>query len=418
VSTTEDRLRAATRAIARTVEEGSAPELLLPSGHERQSRRRSLLVRWTAPIAAAGAVAAVAVIVAGTLVVGGDSQAPAPVATEPGLVMGGVPPYYVALTLSAPGADQGQPAPLEAVLRATVTGRALATVRPPAGDTFTAVTGAADDQTFVVADRKEDGDQDFPPTAITFYKLTYKDGGHHTSLSQLPIAPEPAGTTMTGMALSADGTRLAVSSTGSLSFRQTIQVINLQTGAQRSWYANGVTGPPDLSTTMTVSWPRGDNTLAFDWQGAGADWQCRQQTEANTVRLLNLARPGHNLIADSRGVATVPRSAGGCFAGYAVITSDGKSVIGPITVAAKSGSALVAFGEFSLATRALTGIVQRQTLESPLYYYQYVLWPGSTGRPAIIQPPLGFANGAAPEVLHGKSVTTLPWSSGNVSAAW
>jgi hypothetical protein len=149
---------------------------------------------------------------------------------------------------------------------------------------------------------------------------------------------------------------------------------------------------------------------------ADAGRLCRQQSEANTVRLLNPASPGHNLIADSKVVATVPRSAGGCFAGYAVITSDGKSVIGPISESRGAGSAEVAFGEFSASTHA-PRLVQRQAFQSDADSYQDVLWPGSAGGAAIVQPAAGFPDGVQAEILRGPAVTALPWSDRIFAAA-
>jgi hypothetical protein len=63
VNSVEDRLRAATRAAAATVPEGSAPPLVLPVPGRRRAaggRHPRRPTRWLAPIAAAVAVAAVA----------------------------------------------------------------------------------------------------------------------------------------------------------------------------------------------------------------------------------------------------------------------------------------------------------------------------------------------------------------------
>jgi hypothetical protein len=143
------------------------------------------------------------------------------------------------------------------------------------------------------------------------------------------------------------------------------------------------------------------------------------QNEANTVRLLNLAGHSHDLLADSRVVVTVPASIGGCFGVYADVTSDGKSVIGPITdFNPRTQRNFLAFAEFSVSTHALTRIVQRQDYHGNANWWQFVLWPGQTGQVAIVMPAPGFGAGFGAEVLRGNSAIPLPWSRYTASAAW
>jgi hypothetical protein len=111
-----------------------------------------------APLVAAAAVAAAiatSVIVSGALSLGHAKRPSQAAAGRTGTVAlhpapaapPGIPAYDVAL---APGPDAGQST--RAVVRATATGAVLATVRPPRPyATFTWVTGAAADRTFVLA---------------------------------------------------------------------------------------------------------------------------------------------------------------------------------------------------------------------------------------------------------------------------
>ena len=86
-------------------------------------------------------------VVAASLAITSGAPAPAPqTAAARAAALASVPPYYVALT----GYTGNATAHWHAVVRATATGTALATVSPPRPyRTFSWVSGAADDRTFV-----------------------------------------------------------------------------------------------------------------------------------------------------------------------------------------------------------------------------------------------------------------------------
>ena len=330
----EDRVRAATRAAAETVAPDSVPPLRLPadrafrssfassfrsrlrsrpsSGFRSGFRARSGSFasgwgRWLAPMAAAAAVVAVAVAM---VTVGrtldhssgspgtSASSPPGPVQTGPPVssyvASGSVPQYYVSIE------SRGNPNfnPSYAVVRATATGAALGTYTPAAGQTVMAVTGAADDRTFMVdvqpfVSANSNANQSFEPRA--FYELRLSPGGGVQSVNRLPFSV-PGGELMTGFALSPDGSKLAVAVQPDNNQREPdlteVKVITLATGAVRTWTANGTIGigPDDA---RSLSWTADEGTLAFTWAASGPGIH-------TGVWLLDLATSGDSLMTDSR----------------------------------------------------------------------------------------------------------------------
>jgi len=312
----EDRVRAATRAAAGTVAPDSVPPLRLPSDRPFRSGSRSLASvwgRWLAPTAAAAAVVAVAVamVTAGRIVdhpSGGtgpraSSSRPGPVRTGPPVssyvASGRVPRYYVSIE------SHGNPNfnPSYAVVRTTATGTALQTMAPPAGQTVAAVTGAADDRTFVLdtqpfVSANSNGNQSSEPR--TFLEVRLSPGGDVVSMSRMAVSV-PGGQLMTGFALSPDGSRLAVAVQPDNNKRDPdlteVKVIMLATGVAQTWTANGTIGfgPDDA---RSLSWADDERTLAFDWEGDGPGIH-------TGVWLLDVATGGGSLLTDSREAVTL-----------------------------------------------------------------------------------------------------------------
>ena len=153
----EDRIRAAARAAAETVAPYSVPPLELPAEHPRGDGWRR---RWLVPAAAAAAVVIVIAVTAVTVGPGTRTRAPAsapggavtgPMLPGPSLASyvssGTIPPYFVAVAFTGKVAQS----PAVAVVHDTVSGRALATIRPSIrGGTIVGVSAAGDDRTFVL----------------------------------------------------------------------------------------------------------------------------------------------------------------------------------------------------------------------------------------------------------------------------
>ena len=312
MTSTEKRARAAMRAIAGTVQ--GAPPLRLTSaaapataGDEarlqgrgpspldprrpggaawpgnRGSRRH---LRWPvlAPVAAAVTIVAVAIALAvarnspggGAVPPPAGSASPASVPTY--ATAAGVPPYYVALM---------QPDTPYLIVGDTLTGQVRARVRAPENVHLTGVYGTARaDSTFVVTGVLVPG----PDSNTVFYLLRIAPGGSEPVQwipLRVPDRPSPA-----GVALSPDGTELAVAGPGRPA---TLRVYSVATGTLlRSWSttASGeITAekaPPGAwpFTAMALRWSADGKQLGFTWN-------------ASAIRVLDPSGPGGDLIGSS-----------------------------------------------------------------------------------------------------------------------
>jgi hypothetical protein len=392
---TEERLRAATRAAADTVPPGSAPPLRLPAGPEgrrlrawfqggRLRRRRPAALT---PLAAAAAV--IVVLAAAVAVTVAHSQPGHHAAGPPGhheSLLAQLPPYYLTQAGDGPLGNA-----THVQVRATPTGKVLATVRPPRPYTvFSQVSAAGDGHEFVLLasrwrSKMKSGYEDWFTTANKFFLLRFDPHTHVPMLTALPI-PLPADVlgTLTGVALSPGGLKLAVAwhrprraRTGA-----EIQVFNLVTGAVKTWTWPG--GQPIViripGAGQVLSWAE-DGTLAF-----------QQRTESSAqVRLLDTNGPGGSLQADSRQVLAWP---GNDFQyGRSVVTgvnvlltpSGSRLVTATVTITRHPLTAVMSFTEYS--TR--TGRVVRQLGTWTLHNLwpegnRDVLWTNASGSTLIV----------------------------------
>lgn len=326
-----------------------------------QRRRR----RRTARLAAAtgGAVAAVT---AGAVLLAGwpaGARRPAP-----------PPSPYLAAPLPAPDAgpetapyfitlDAGNRQPAT-VSRAS--GGTLGQVRPPApGLTLTWVTAAGDDRTFAFAARDQAGQ-------TTFWELRLSAAGQPGRLTRLPVPPLDGGQ-VTGLALSADGSQLAIaSSTGVSGSGPRLEVASLVTRTVRTWSAT--TGQVSM-----LSWA-GDDELAFYW--LRADPVTSVPRPGSGVRLLDTTRLPASPLAASRllvadGV-TVHGSAG---ITNARITPDGRAVLLTLHPAPRHG--LFRIARFSAATGQLEQVILSSPGDSPGYCG--VTWTSRSGLRLLAQ---------------------------------
>lgn len=306
MNTTEDRIRAAARAAADTVPPDGVPPLRLPARPPR--RAWSFGSAWTRRLAPAAAAVAVVVIVLVAVTVGragrDSAAAPASGRSAPQTIAsyvssGQVPPYYV--EVNASGTD--------AVVRATATGRTLSTTRlPTAGDLVVEVSAAADDRTFVLAERPRAGTRS---GGLTFRRLRLSVAGRMESLSTLP-ASVPAGQTLLGFALSPDADKLAVAVAPGHD-EEEIRVYTLATGAVRTWSATSAGVGFFVDDPTYLSWTRDERTLAFGWNGAGTRLI---SPDASSGNLEEASRPG--FAGSGQGWACMES---------AVITPDGKTFV-------------------------------------------------------------------------------------------
>jgi hypothetical protein len=270
---------------------------------------------WLAPVTAAAAVAGV--IIASLAISGVILRRPAGTgsANSSG-VFAKVPRYLVAVP-EIPG---------PAVVGATATGAVLGTVAPPKPYTmFTSVAAAGDGRTFVLA--AAPGPDRGP---VKFYRLVLGRAGHPGRLAPLPIPPQTAG--LPGLALSPDGSKLAVSlppvhgHTGSK-----IQVFSLATGARREWVWPGHgTISVGAGSNGATSWEANNRTLLFEvtthtktgWPGQ--------------LRLLDTGGPAGSLLASSTRIPVPSADLGWQYnnvthriIGIPLITGDGTKLVTP-----------------------------------------------------------------------------------------
>jgi hypothetical protein len=393
MNTIEGRLRAAAQAAAGTVAPGSAPPLHLPSEPARRFAvpgppHRGGWARWAAPLAAAASV--VAVVAASLAITSGSgsrARAHAPeTAAARAAALASVPPYYVALT----GYTGDLTAHWLAVVRATATGTALATVSPPRPyRTFSWVSGAADDRTFVLAA------QPWVPGAspvrnanepTKFFLLHFDPATGAAPLTALPIT-EKQGYRVIGLALSPDGSKLAVVLATPHEPQQSreIQVFTLATGSQHdwTWAGRGWVGTQD-SFGQPLSWAADGRTLAFQqWTGDHLD-----------VRLLDTAAAGSSLRSARPAVAVLSSSNDDS---NSLLTPDGRTVIYAPAQGAQENTLpprfreKLNFAEFSASTGKLVRTLDPWwfSLGSGQLPYQQVLWTNSSGATLIVISPPG-----------------------------
>ena len=224
-----------------------------------------------------------------------------------------IPAYYVALS-HAPDT----PAPDQAIVGDAVTGAVLARVSPPAGSTFAGVAGAGDDRTFVLD--AQPFPQPLPPPRPpsesgqpwpyapseqaamlprTWYLLRLAPAAPaapgRAALTRLPVPATPAGSVVTGMALSPDASKLAVSLQADPyhpGYRQSLRVYSVATGAVlRTW-----------TTTQTAisAFDYGiDGNSAVTWLADGVHVAYLLFTAGPYLRTVDIRQPGGDLVKDA-----------------------------------------------------------------------------------------------------------------------
>ena len=279
----------------------------------RGRRRRQVAVR-------AASVMAVVAVAAGVSVAS-QTAGPAlsPADQPPGLLLeaavtgpppahaavSGMPPYYVTT-------DHGRPV---AEVRDSSSGKTLSVVRLPQGidPKMSEIAAAGNDRTFVLALFS------FPQTR--FYRMRVAADGRSARLTSLNVPPLPAGQYADDIAVSADGSRLAVAVQFSGGQHGAVEVVSLATGAVRTWTTDR-TGMP-----WTLSWADGGRELGFFWQDGGPDGRS-PRTSASGLWVLDTTAPGSNLMSGRR---IVPEFVGGDAVQSAVLTPDGSTVIASVT---------------------------------------------------------------------------------------
>ena len=423
MNTIEERIRAAARAAADTVPPGSVPPLELPAEHPREDGWRR---RWLVPAAAAAAVVIVIAVTAVTVGPAPRTRAPAiaPAATAPGPMLPGpslasyvssgtIPPYFVAVAFTGKAAQS----PAVAVVHDTVSGHALATIRPSIrGGTIVGVSAAGDDRTFVL-DEQTWVKPKYPfPTAgysgpHSFYLLRLSSAGRVSSLGRLRVTV-PATQVLCAFALSPDGQRLALAVQSRKNLGRTdLKVVTLSTGSTRVWAANGIfrSGAAD---SRGMSWTADGRELAFEWQANNVG-----MFPGVEARLLSLTSAGGDLLAASRRIIATTRQfkpSGSTFqvtdaGNEPVVTPDGSAIVtNSVYFQVKTKESGYAwngrygFAEYSTRTGKLVRILGYWEIKPAGYFFTQVLWSSPSGRVLIGIIPDGRMG-----VINGNEFTPL-----------
>jgi hypothetical protein len=418
----EERIRAAAWAAGSTVSPQSVPPLELPAEHPRADGWRR---RWLVPAAAAAAVVVLAVT---TVTVSQVTRTRPPgiaaAASAPGPMLPGpslasyvsadvIPPYFVSVAFTGKAAQS----PAVAVVHDTVSGHALATIRPSIrGGTIVGVSAAGNDRTFVL-DEQTWVKYPYPavaagyPGSHSLYLLRLSSAGRVSSLSQLRVTV-PATQVLNAFALSPDGQRLALAVAPKKGPARTdLEVVTLSTGSTRVWAANGIfrSGAAD---SRGLSWTADGRELAFEWQANNVG-----EYPGVEARLLNLTSAGGDLLAASRRVITTTRQftpSGSTFQvadaeNEPVVTPDGSAIVTNTVYfqvkTKESGQATngrYGFAEYSTRTGKLIRILGYWKIKPAGYFFTQVLWSSPSGRVLI-----GTIPGGRIGIINGNEFTPL-----------
>ena len=266
---------------------------------------------WLVPVGSAAIVTAIiltAVTLAGRPAPGtGAAQAPA--SAGPGITsLAGVPsdpgtqtppPFYViilSMGLSRDGREL-----MTVQVRRTSNGHVTGTVPAPAGWILgRSVSVTADDRTFTVAAETQTVCPSSTPTQTRFYQFSVTSTGHVTGLRAVgePVTGEP----VSEFAASPDGTRVAYAEQGcaaplsAASYAGVIHVMNLTSGAVRSWHSTVSAATPARVTTQigALSWTANGLTLVADYE-----WKVTESPADLAVLGLDATSSGGSLQAHS-----------------------------------------------------------------------------------------------------------------------
>jgi hypothetical protein len=375
----EEDVRAALRALASHAPSGDA---VLAGISARSTRRRRPIAFVLAPVAAAAAVVAV---IAASVAISDGAQVRGP-AAGPGTHVGpactrakptSVPTYYLAIS---------------GYLRNRLTGKTVARVAGPSPyRAIVAVTGAADDRTFVLAGATG------PPGASSTAKLfvaRFNPVNDTVSVTPLPIPVIPATSQLTGLALSPNGTHLATAIQSGRNHRVAVlRVYSLAGGKAKMWRTIGGTIGYANNDGQAISWSC-TGTLAFNWQ-------TRKPADSG-VWLLNTSTASGGLLVDSRYVVHTEEPAGQFSASWdGVLTPDGTKIVVPMRLGGRY-SAQAEFEEFSATSGKPIRVLYRVSgpANSPTTY-EFLDWTNSSGSVLVVGATPKHGSGPVYGVLSG-----------------
>jgi len=251
-------------------------------------RRMGRLRAWLVPVGVAASVTAIiltAVTLAGhpeTVPSRGTGPAQVPASAGPGITsLAGVPsdpgtrtpppPFYV--TIVSTGMTPAGRELQKVQVRRTSDGRVTGTVPAlPAGWTLgRSVSVTADDHTFTVAAATTTVCPSSTATRTRFYQFNVTSAGRVTGLRA--VGKTVTGEAVSEFAASPDGTKVAYAEQGcaaaasAASYAGVIHVMNVTSGAVRSWHNTVSAATPARVTTQieAMSWTADGRTLVADY---------------------------------------------------------------------------------------------------------------------------------------------------------
>jgi hypothetical protein len=293
------------------------------------------------------------------------------------------------------------------------------------------VAGAADGRTFVLDEQRS-----IMGGSVTwvgqprFYLLRLTASGTKESLTRLAVPAIPNGTVVSGLALSPDGSKLAVDvNSGSWPTARLMEIMTyrLATGAFRSWATSGVTNADapfgftgsGVDGAQSISWTADSRTLAFGVENASYVG----------VRLLDTAAGGTDLIADSR-LAVIERSFRdlgrslrnaappyyfvSCITD-AMISMDGSAIVCGYSTSV-GNTTTMGFAQYSTGTGKMNHVVGLVHFEGNAPIGISLYWVNSTGTIAIGTSET--TGGGRVGVMNGDTFTPLPGVTGFEAIAW
>ncbi len=408
----EDRLAAALRDTGEEIRPHSVPPLRLDGAQRRVTVPR-LPRRWMAWLTPLAAAVAVAAVVATSLAISatfhGHARGNSPAGASrwhgsplgPRSALHKVPPYFVALPWEYEART--------AMVRSTVTGRVLTTVRPPRPyQVFTFVSGTADDRTFVLAAqrwwnvasgqagaRAQNRDN---TTHVAFFRLTFDPSTRTVHLTRLTVPEKIRARDLAGMGVSPDGTRLA------LDFRKSIQIINLATGATRAWTWPGAGWIGNFKPHGQIfSWSADGKTLAFQQWGGYLD-------STEHVRLLDTTAPGHSLAAAKIILTFLNKEGALLGGGITLLTADGSKIVTATGFISPQDPRVSYSNVTEFSVRTGKPVLSQDKFEPG--GGQLVLWASPDGSALVVSDPRGAQTQDGRKsilgVLAGNKFTPIP----------
>ena len=403
----EDRLAAEMRAESELIEPGGIPELRLPAlAPQPFGRLRRRPGRWQAWVTGLAAAAAVIAVIAGSLFLarsisrGGPNL---PTVGEP-VPYSGIPPYYAYAVQgsiyrrTSHGTQYSDSVIARYVrIRATASGQVLTTVSPPAPyNAFESFAAAASGRTFVFAAQWYVGGKtgvprlyrldQREPLKFMILRVTADGRAQMSSLSLPETLTEAQAPTL---ALSPDGTRLAIAYGGS-GKTAVVQVLTLATGRLRQWVSPRPAATPVL--TGPGAWTSDGRMLALGQMFIEPNGAIRSRP--TQLRLLDTAAPGTSLAA---GQLVTLHGADGF--PWPFLTPDGSMLLGETGGGQPrpgGGTESGALGVYSARTGALLRVTARWQRHTHGFLFNrarpMVAWSNLAGSRLIVELPRGQRN--------------------------